>query len=326
MTLPLRHPAATSDSQASKGANEVNPIVEKAKTEIKSKGIDLYCDVCERKFVDENGMRMHLETSKDHKAKASINKFVDENGMRMHLETSKDHEAKAGIKSRGNALYCDVCEREFVSENGMQMHFETSKDHKKRVKMQKLFTHARDLKPTTAPNPSTFTSTMLYGHLAHAQNSLATPTYGFTEVGSSTLMSPRMIETSSRHGQAENAVIFPSHTSTKLQPQTQKGPSPHTSILLPQLDQTPIKMGISQANSSSQMPGLKHKGLVPTMIPFYQQSIELKSLSEHCHSSEDLLKHKYLLCLFTTDDIAGLFRCQNCRGDYWAGIYLLENI
>lgn len=396
MNVPIRRPAATLDSQLPACANEANPTIQQATVANKSKEIVLYCHLCDRKFVNENGMRMHLATSKDHKervkrqiatrtlsphspaptldpqASGNRNKiaiqpnglvfycnvcereFVSENGMRTHIETSKDHKEKArrqisytalsphspsptrdpqasrnrnkinltvqkvetAIKPNGLVLYCNICEREFVNENEMRMHLETSKDHQKLVNMQKVATHAQDLKLAASLTSGTFESTILYGHLAHPQNPLVTPTYGFTEFGGSNLMHPAMMETSSLYGQAGNIITSLSHTSTELQSQAKKMAAyPQTYNYVPPPDQIPPNGGNAQAKSTSQKTVLKHKNLVPTVIPSVHQSVELKSLSEHCHTSEDLLKHQYLLCLFTADDIAGLCRCQNCGGD-----------
>lgn len=234
MTLPLRHPAATFDSQASPRPDEVKPTVQ----------------------------------------------------------------------SKETVLYCHLCERNFVNENGMRMHLATSKDHKKKVAMQELSTHAQDLKLAALLTPGTLASTILYGHLNHTQNILATPTYGSTEVGGYNHI-PGMMGISSLYGQAGNAIKFPSQTSTEVA---------LISTDLPQPDQIPNKIGTAQENSSSQKADIKHESLVPTVIPSSQQSAELESFSEHSHTSEDLLKNKYLLYLYTADNIAGLSRCQNCGG------------
>lgn len=331
MTLPVHPSAATLDSQSSQRANEANPTVQ-------SKVMVLYCDVCERHFVNETGMRMHLTTSKDHKERVkrlTSNKTLSLNSAAViqdpqpsghgNMVNSTIQQAKVAVTSNEIILYCNVCEREFVNENAMRMHLATSKDHKIRVKRQKLLTHVQDLKPAASLTPGTFASSILYGHLAHTQNTLAAPAYGFTEVGDNALQYPEMMATSSVYGRASNAMTLSSHTSTKLQSQAQKkGASPHIATCMPQADRVPKSVFPAQANSSGQRIDLKHKNLVPTVIPSCQQLVELESLSEHCHTSEDLLKHKYLLCLYTADDIAGLCRCQNCQGDYWA-IYLLED-
>lgn len=230
-------------------------------------------------------------------------------------DSPRPNEVKPTVQSKEIVLYCHLCERNFVNENGMRMHLATSKDHKKKVAMQELSTHAQDLKLAALLTPGTLASTILYGHLNHTQNTLATLTYGSTEVGGYNHI-PGMMGISSLYGQAGNAIKFPSQTSTELA---------LISTDLPQPDQILNKIGTAQENSSSQKADLKHENLVPTVIPSSQQSAELESLSGHCHASEDLLKNKYLLCLYTADNIAGLSRCQNCGGDYWAVIYLLES-
>lgn len=330
MTFPVHRSAATLDSQSSQRANE-------ATLTLQSKVMAHYCDVCERHFVDENGMRMHLRTSKDHNERVkrqTSNKTLSRNSAAVtqdpqpsghgNMANSTIQQAKVAVKSNEIILYCNVCERGFVHENAMRMHLATSKDHKRRVERQKLLIHVQDLKPAASLTPGTSASSILYGHLAHTQNTLAAPAYGFTEVGDSTLQYPEMMETSSLYGRASNAMTLSSHISTELQSQAQrKDASPHIAACMPQADQVQ-KLFTAQTNSSGQRIDLKPKNLVPTVIPSCQQLVELELLSEHCHTSEDLLKHKYLLCLHTADDIAGLCRCRNCHGDYWA-IYLLED-
>lgn len=80
----------------------------------------------------------------------------------------------------------------------------------------------------------------------------------------------------------------------------------------------------TQANHSSKRADRKDKTLFSTVIPSPQQSAELELLSKHSHTSEHLLKHGYQLCLYTADDLAGLSRCKNCKGVYWAIILIPE--
>ena len=122
------------------------------------------------------------------------------------------------------------------------------------------------------------------------------------------------MEASSLYGQAGTAITFPSRPSIEVQSQAQaKGVSPYVSTYLPQPDQIPIETGTSHSQKADHS---KHSKFVPTVIPFFQHAVELESLSEHCHTSEDLRKHQYLLRQYTDDDIAGLCRCENCGGDY----------
>lgn len=303
-TLSLHSPAAAREPLASEYGNHLTLKVPKAKATTKSKGVVLYCDICEREFVNENGMRMHFATSKDHKERVKMQK--------QYTQAQNLEPPALGIVS-----YCDVCEREFINENEMQLHLATSKEHKEKDNMQKLSTQAQDLNPIALQAPSTFASTTLYGHLAHTQNTFATPTYGYTGFVDYNRMHPAMVEESSLYGQAGNATTFLSHNLTELQSQTQKrGSFPQISTPLPQPNQIPNEIGSAQDNSSRQNVDLMHKNLVPAEIPSFQQSLELESLSEQCHTSEHLFKHKYLLCPYTTGDIAGLRRCQNCRGEY----------
>lgn len=302
-TLSLHSSAAARDPLASEYGNHLTLTVPKAEATIKPKGVVLYCDICESEFVNENGMRMHFATSKDHKKRVKMQKLSTQ---AQNLEPP----------ALGIVSYCDVCEREFIDENEMQLHLATSKEHKERGNMQELFTQAQDLKSIALQAPSTFASTILYGHLAHTQNTFAAPTYGYTGFVGYTLMHPATVEKSS-HGQAGNATTFPSNNLTELRSQTQKrGAFPQISTPLPQPNQIPNQIGSAQDNSSRQNVDLMHKNFVPAEIPSFQQSLELESLSEQCHTSEHLSEHKYLLCPYTTGDIAGLCRCQNCRGEY----------
>ena len=311
-SLSLHSSAAARDPLASEYGTHLTLTVSKAEATIKSKGVVLYCDICEREFVNENGMQMHFATSKDHKKRVKMQK--------LSIQAQNLESPAVGIVS-----YCDVCEREFINENEMQLHLATSKEHKEKGNMQELPTQAQDLKPVALQAPSTFESTILYGHLAYTQNTFATPTYGYTGFVDYNLMHPATVEKSSLYGQAGNATTFPSNNLTELRSQTQKrGAFPQISTRLPQSNQLPNQIGSAQDNSSRQNVDLLHKNFVPAEIPSFQQLLELESLSEQCHTSEHLLKHKYLLCPYTADDIAGLCRCQNCRGEYWPIFYHLE--
>lgn len=53
-----------------------------------------------------------------------------------------------------------------------------------------------------------------------------------------------------------------------------------------------------------------------SIIPISQQPAMLDALSKHCHSLEHLWKNQYLLHPYSSDDIASLGKCRNCRGRF----------
>lgn len=60
----------------------------------------------------------------------------------------------------------------------------------------------------------------------------------------------------------------------------------------------------------------KHGNNHWTMIPPMQQLSSLEALAKLCHLPEELLKSKYLVEPYGTDEISLLRRCKNCNGEF----------
>lgn len=135
----------------------------------------LWCEICNRGFVKEQGLQAHLRTSKDHKKELdrleasrqtyqslemplpSLSSMVLETQV---INTLQSH--MAAIQLNNTTPRCGLCDRVFVTEDALQSHVENSKVHKKEVKRQE-----KELNKAVTLIPGTASSTMLYGHQSY---------------------------------------------------------------------------------------------------------------------------------------------------------------
>lgn len=89
-------------------------------------------------------------------------------------------------------------------------------------------------------------------------------------------------------------------------------------IRLPSTQQV-VRWDCSSTETKSAMKTLgdffKHGANYWTRIPSDKYWPSLVALSKLCHSTEDLLKNRYLVEAYGSDEISTLRRCKNCNGE-----------
>lgn len=95
---------------------------------------------------------------------------------------------------------------------------------------------------------------------------------------------------------------------------------PHQAVMGHRVD--PINKAKLISNSArmswnSRWDSFQQGANVWSAVPPNQWQPMVKLLSRSCHSTDDLLKHHYLLRPYNAADIGGLQRCKNCRGRWY---------
>ena len=204
------------------------------------------------------------------------------------------------------------------------MHVQNSKIHKKEVKRQRKSKRAREVNNAQLPASSTVISgTSLPRQQASILTTFHTPTSGILAnlmgSGGSSIIDTGLMGKSAPHGPGGNATSFPMQAPTGLQFPSQNGSISavnHYKHL-----QQPEAHGISSCNTSQGTIygngcSFKYGNNHWSGIPASEQPTALQALSECCHSPEDLLKSRYVLCQPSADDIADLRRCKNCGSKF----------
>ena len=229
------------------------------------------------------------------------------------------------------AVYCDVCQREFINEGAFQMHVQNSKIHKTEVKRQRKSKRAREVNNAQLPASSTVVSGT---SVPRQQTSILTtfhtpPSDILADLmgsGGSSMIDTGSMGQSAPHGPGGNTTSFPMQAPTGLQ-----FPSQNDSISAVNVYrylQQPEANGISSPNTTQGTIygngcSFKYGNNHWSGIPPSEQPAALQALSESCHSPEDLLKSRYLLCQPSPDDVADLRRCKNCGSKFLAGIWCM---
>lgn len=309
-----------------------------------------YCDPCERHFNDRQALQMHIKDSKVHKQNAKkqivftqakqVESAIAPNlgtaalGMNSHgqlayvVDTFPTLVYGASASLIGASLYsttspwnigttvfyggagnvpiqtpsaetnitttyCEICQREFPHEGALQMHVNNSKVHQKELRKRGALLQA-ELK--------TASSARLREEQGFIESSLPILTYnGSGPVGT---------ETSAKYGQTGDAISFPIQNATGLRHGVQdNGTSPIS--MSTNLQQLPT-IGITQNATNGHGGSLHYRYDRWSVIPATQWPAALELLSKHCHSLEDLLKNRYILRPYSSEDITCLRRCRNC--------------
>ncbi|MCJ1246717.1 hypothetical protein MMC30_003926 [Trapelia coarctata] len=263
-------------------------------TQVEPRISSLSCEVCNRKFVKEQGLQAHLRMFKDHKEKVDrlqaffqghqsvqIPPPVLSNMVPETQAISTLQSGMAAIQLNNTTPNCGLCDRVFVTEKALQSHMENSKVHKKEVKRQEK----EPIKAATL-TPGTLSSTILYGHQSH--------------------------------GQAINMKNYQAASLPAFQPQAPNngiyGAYQPSHLRQPDLVPAGISMFSTTQHTSGEIElSFDYNGRSWSVISASEQPAQLEALKDSCHSAHDLQKNKYLLRPYGPDDIAGLRRCANCE-------------
>ena len=276
----------------------------------------LHCALCSRDFVHRAALKNHLRTSKAHQ----MTNFATPRLLAPQMNQingadrrpGKEINSSYGGRARNHpSVHCAVCNRDFPHDEALALHIKHSKKHRNRSKGPSTTTVTSD--PQTSQKLGTACKDNRSTKPLSSSQSPILASGGPIEL---IALGPTEPITAGKYSRSIGGLATSQSTAiasggstwvTAPQPTIQKQSTPVT--LRAQVNHI--------ADDDTVRFNVQHDSGSPwSRIPAAERPEALRSLSQQCHSAEQLSKSGYLTREYSQDDIDELRKCRNCGGKY----------